>query len=79
MIIVCPKCLSCSTTRSYGDKAGCEKCEVFWDEPMTSDHATQVQGFNPESPGWRILQKQYANVVLYSMNEMESVLVFLFE
>jgi hypothetical protein len=73
MIIVCPKCLSCATTRLYGEsRAGCSACQVIWDEPLTYDHATQVQGFNPESPGWKILQKQHENIVLYNMHESAS-------
>jgi hypothetical protein len=70
MIIVCPKCLSCVTTQLYGEsKAGCNFCKVFWDEPRTSNHDVKVQGFNPESPGWKILQKQHENIVLYNMHE----------
>jgi len=69
MIIVCPKCLSSATTRLYADKAGCTACELFWDEPITFDYAHKVQGFNPESPGWKILQGQDENIVLYDMHE----------
>lgn len=70
MIIVCPKCLSCATTRLYADnKAGCSKCEVYWEEPMSYDPVVRVQGYNPESPGWKILQKQHENIILYNMHE----------
>lgn len=70
MTIVCPTCLSCATTRLYGgNRAGCSLCQTFWDEPITNDHANQIQGFNPESPGWKILQEQYENIVLHDMHE----------
>jgi len=72
MIIVCPKCLSCATTRLYGKRAGCTACEVFWDEPATFDYVHKVQGFNPNSPGWKKLQGQYENIILYNMHEPSS-------